>query len=676
MLSINKFNRFISFSVLGLLLLWGAGYLIFIWADRHYPLDYSRYMDTSVIVTDKNGKWLRAYLSHDEKWRFPSLTSELPARYLDLLINFEDRRFYEHSGVDYLSIFRALIQNFISGKIISGASTLSMQTSRLLMPHPRTFKDKIIEAFRARQLERHFTKDKILHIYTTLAPMGRNLEGTKAASYYYFNKPLNQLSLSETAWLVALPQAPKGYDPDIYPKRAKRARDKVLKRASDAGIISNEDYANAVSQPLLIAHHTFPFIAPHYADRVRRERIAEVGLIKTSIDLSLQQVVEERLRQYLPLRHNKSNLSAAIIDNKNGNFLTYIGGADFFSKNRKGQVDILHSMRSPGSALKPFITLYAFDWLKYQPDTWVYDTPIVGSSYQPKNYDGEYLGRITLAQALLLSRNVPAVRLLQKIQADIFAAKLRAQGLTLEFLHHDSANLSLALGGVGIKGASLLNLYRQLALCTYSEKEEDTPLASRQACWQVTHILQHSGDGQGSVYFGVEPVAFKTGTSYGWRDQWLFAYTKDYSLVLWGGQADGSYAEQRASAQDLIPLLRQIVALLPNPPSEYSPPVFDLQINTDKLPQRLVSLSQQQEEMQFVTPLSDAEIELPKNVPLTLKIRFGKPPYLWLVNDEIYKRNSQQQISYPVSSSGFYRFTVIDHLGKSVNSQVSIQVLE
>ena len=673
----NRFNRIISFSIIGLFLLWGITHLAFFWADKHYPLDYSRYLDTSVIVTDKDGKWLRAYLSHDEKWRFPSLASELPARYLDLLINFEDRNFYQHSGVDYLAIVRAFWQNISSGKIISGASTLSMQTARLLMPHPRSFKDKVIEAFRAWQLERHFTKERILHIYTTLTPMGRNLEGTKAASYYYFNKPLNQLSLSETAWLVALPQAPKGYDPEFYPKRAKRARDKVLKRARDAAVISDEDYQNAVSKPLLIAHNAFPFIAPHYADKVRQERIAEIGLIETSIDLDLQLAVEKRLQQYLPLRHKRSNLSAAIIDNKSGDFLTYIGGADFFSKNRKGQVDILHALRSPGSALKPFITLYAFDWLKYQPDTWIYDTPIVGSSYQPKNYDGAYLGRITLAQALQFSRNVPAVRLLQKVQADVFAAKLRAHGLELEFLHHDRANLSLALGGVGIRGTSLLRLYRQLAQCTYQETDDLRPLANRQACWQVTHILQNSRDKQGCVYFGVEPVAFKTGTSYGWRDQWLFAYTKDYSLVLWGGQADGGYAEQRASAEDLIPLLRQIVALLPSPPIEYSPPVFDLQINSDQLPKRLASISEAQEEkFQLITPMNNAQIELPKDVPLTIKVRSGKPPYLWLVNNEIIEQNSQTQISYPIHNAGFYKFTVIDHLGESVESEVGVKLLQ
>jgi len=663
---------------LGIILffLWGILYGILAFIDKKYPLDLSVYKDNSIVVTDAKGQWLRTYLTGDEKWRFANQSAQLPPLYLKLLINFEDRRFYRHSGIDWRAIVRAFGQNLMAGHIVSGASTLTMQTARLLMPHPHNLQGKIVEAFRAWQLERYFSKQAILDIYTTLAPMGKNLEGIKAASYYYFNKPIDKLSLAETAWLVALPQSPHEYNPQSDAKKAHQARDKVLTRAKEAQIISKEDYVLAIKQPLHIVNQAFPFIASQYSDKMRRQQPPILGVIKTSLDKNLQLALEQRLKEYLPLRYKRSNLAAAIMDNHTGQYLAYVGSADFFSQARSGQVDILEAVRSPGSTLKPFITLYAFDWLKYQPDTWVLDTPIVGRSYQPKNYDSQYLGRITLAQALLWSRNVPAVRLLEKIKPDVFAAKLRSQGLRLRFPHNDQANLSLALGGVGIKAHELLSLYRQLAQCSYSLKSALPALAQQHKCWQVTGILQKSGDNQGSLFFGAEPVAFKTGTSYGWRDQWLFAYTKDYSLVLWGGQADGSYALQRASAQDLIPLLRQILPLLPHPPTQYDPPQFDLEINTDNLPQRLANLTAQKaQKFHLITPIDETEIELAQPMPLVIKIESGTAPYIWMVNGKMIAQNAQHQISYPITSSGFYEFSVIDGEGESVKAQVTIRLL-
>ncbi|MGV6989855.1 penicillin-binding protein 1C [Testudinibacter sp. P80/BLE/0925] len=652
--------------------------------DRLFPLDLQRYQQTATIVTDRNGEWLRGYLSADQHWRLALETEQLPLDYLRLLITYEDRRFYQHGGIDYLAIARAAGQNLASAKIVSGASTLSMQTARLLMPHSRDWQGKIGELFRAWQLERHFSKEQILQIYMQLAPMGGNLEGIAGASRYYFNKPADKLSLAEAAWLVSLPQSPHFYNPLRYPEQAKQARNRVLQRAFAFGQITQEQYQNAVAQALEINPTPFPFSAPHFTDRLKRTQ-PNAPLIRSSLDKPLQQGLESLLQHSLPQRHPNGNLAAAIMDNHSGEFLAYVGSADFFSVARQGQVDMLQAIRSPGSALKPFITLFAFDWLNYQPTTLIQDTPIVDDNYQPNNYDGAYQGEITLASALQRSRNVPAVRLLRAINPFRFNSHLQRHGLPLYLPPNAQPNLALALGGVGIKGTDLLQLYRTLANCSYGMASAN-PLASPQSCWQVTEILQQNQDQNGRLFWGKEPVAFKTGTAYGWRDQWLFAYTRDYSMVLWGGRADGKFATRRASAEDLIPLLRKVIGLLPNPPREYRAPSYPLAIQHGKLPPRLQrvehpasnrTLTTKTSALSIIAPLNHSRLELPQRQDLTLQISGGTPPYLWFLNDHlIYQGNDLRYLlsqNDNQTQQSSYRLVVIDADGNSAQSDFSLR---
>lgn len=652
--------------------------------DRLFPLDLQRYQQTATVVTDRNGEWLRGYLSADQHWRLALETEQLPLDYLRLLITYEDRRFYQHGGIDYLAIARAAGQNLASGKIVSGASTLSMQTARLLMPHSRDWQGKIGELFRAWQLERHFSKAQILQIYMQLAPMGGNLEGIASASRYYFNKPADKLSLAEAAWLVSLPQSPHFYNPLRYPEQAKQARNRVLQRALAFGQITQEQYQSAVTQALEINPTPFPFLAAHFTDRLKRTQ-PNAPLIRSSLDKSLQQGLENLLQHSLPQRHPNSNLAAAIMDNHSGEFLAYAGSADFFSVARNGQVDMLQAIRSPGSALKPFISLFAFDWLNYQPTTLIQDTPIVDDNYQPNNYDGAYQGEITLATALQRSRNVPAVRLLRAINPFRFNSHLQRHGLPLYLPPNAQPNLALALGGVGIKGTDLLQLYRTLATCSYGMKNA-SPLASSQSCWQVTEILQQSQDQNGRLFWGKEPVAFKTGTAYGWRDQWLFAYTRDYSMLLWGGRADGKFATQRASAEDLIPLLRKMIGLLPNPPREYRAPSYPLAIQRGKLPPRLQriehlasnrTLTSKTSVLSIIAPLNNSQLALSQQQDLTLQISGGTAPYLWFLNDSlIYQGNDLRYLlsqNDNQTQQSSYRLVVIDADGNSAQSNFRLR---
>lgn len=690
-------------------LLWGLLTLGLWCLDRVYPLTVSRYHDQSLIITDKHGEWLQVYLSQDDKRRIATTPQQVTADYLRLLIHYEDQRFYRHHGIDWWAILRASGQNIAAGKVVSGASTLTMQTAKLLHPRPRTFRSKLIEIFRAWQLERQFSKPEILAMYLTLAPAGGNIEGLQAAAYHYLAKPLDKLSLAESAWLVALPQSPTKLTAN-NPTAAVAARNKVLKRAYDDEIINALQYQQAISQPLRLKRIAFPLFAPHISQQAKRhyQRQTDVSkarhfAAKTTLDKSLQIALNQALTAQLPLQHPKSNLAAAIMDNAGGHWLAYVGSADFFANARQGQVDMLTAVRSPGSALKPFISLLAFDWLHYQPQTTIDDTPIRNQPYQPSNYDADYQGRITLAEALQRSRNIPAVRLMAAIKPEYFADKVRQHGLPLYFPVSGKPNLAVALGGVGIKGIELAQLYRQLANCAYDNSIKatahfvtdsgkpgipSTALATQTACWQVTDILRKSRDGQGRVYFGAEPIAFKTGTAYGWRDRWIFAYSKDYTIVLWSGRADGQFAEQRAGAEALIPLLRQVVARLPSPPL-YDPqkrpqqqmtgqalPLRLRHVGTKQtaanLTQAVTELAANSQPFSIVAPLHGGKIEYQQDMALNLQIAGGKPPFIYLLNEQMIAQTPNRQHRYDNAVTGSYRLIVIDSEGHTAGSQFQL----
>ncbi|MDB1145102.1 MAG: penicillin-binding transpeptidase domain-containing protein [Alcaligenaceae bacterium] len=377
-----------------------------------------------------------------------------------------------------------------------------------------------------------------------------------------------------------------------------------------------------------------------------------------------------------------------MLDNKTGEWLAYVGSADFFNPERFGQIDMLTAIRSPGSALKPFITLFAFDWFNYAPETTIDDTPIM-SVYQPSNYDGLFQGRISLATALRNSRNVPAVRLLKVIQPAYFASALQKNNLRLFLPKGAKPNLAIALGGVGVQGDELTKLYSKLANCTFHSNKE---LANTSACKNITAILNTSQNTNGPVFFGKEPVAFKTGTSYGWRDRWLFAYTKDYTITLWNGRADHEFSENKASADVLIPLLRQVVGLLPNPPKT-APQLSVVSRRNQDLPQQLrhvdtkenaqpstpqknIILDTTQKDLNpfyIATPLNNSIIEYQENLNFVVRIHGGTPPYMYLVNDQIMEQTHNTSLMIKHPSTGRYEVLVIDANGLSTATQFTIK---
>ena len=639
-----KVRKTLAESLILLILLYILARII----DHHNPPDLSRYHDLSPHHTDRHGNTLRIQLTRDQQYRLPA--HAYPRHYRDMLIAYEDRRYLTHPGIDPLAIARAAWQNISRQRTISGASTLTMQTARLLEPRPRTLRSKLIEAFRAWQLERRYSKDDILAIYATLAPMGGNRQGIDTAARHYFGKPASALSVAESAWLIALPQSPNRHN---HPDKAKAAAARVLAVAHQRGVLDEHDYRLALQDNVRPAAHPFPQLARHYLDRHPHN--------PATLDARLQRAFETTLHD--ALRHQPANvtLAALLLDNDSGAPLAYIGNADYFSRARHGAVDILGAVRSPGSTLKPFVYLAAFSRFHYRPDTLIDDTPISASPWQPANYDKRYLGRITLADALRQSRNIPAVRLLMEQDPGEFAAHLARHGLPLHFPRHGKPTLALILGGTGIRATELAQLYRELSLCTWTQT---TPtLASKSACEQTTRILKNVAN----LRFGAEQVALKTGTSYGWRDQWLIGYTRRYTLLLWRGRADGGFADERDS-RDLLPLYQDLLALLPDPPQH------DTRIAP--LPPRPRPLAIRQsaapEHLAILTPAHNSTLELKAGQSLTIEAQRGIPPYQWFINERHHAASPVPRITFTPQSAGQYRIRLIDAHGDSTTSRFRI----
>ena len=639
---------------LALCLLGGIGLLTLRRLDRAYPPDITTCNDHSPAVYDRHGALLHSYLTADGKRRLPP--GALPAHYTALLLNYEDRRYYQHHGIDPRAVIRALGENLRGGGIRSGASTLTMQAARLIYRTPHTLSGKIRQTLRALQLETHYDKTTILRCYASLAPMGGNLEGIGSGAWYYFGKTPAELSTGEAAWLIALPQNPNRLaDPD----RARAARNRVLDRALKNHTINNETHHNASHEPLAPAPHPFPQHAPHYAALALKR-----GESRTTLDRNLQTRLETILAAAVQNRPPRSNLAALILDNDSGETRAYLGSAAYHDKTRLGANNLLTAIRSPGSALKPYITLYALDHYHLHPHTPIDDTPLDGP-YNPDNYDQKYLGRITLGEALQRSRNTPAVRLLERIGPDTFAAWLEQHGLHLTTLRNSPPNLTLALGGVGIRATELAALYRQLANCTY-RPEKPAPLASQRACLQTSQILQTVGDSSGPLKYGAEPVALKTGTAYGWRDLWAVAYSRDYTILLWGGRADGGYNDQRASAEALIPIIRQITATLPDPPREYRAPqaAWDTRENTIAPPPAPA--------LRITAPADHATIEN-RGQAITLQTDGGVPPYTWLANRQLLRQSHSPQTLWQPPGDGDYDLDVSDQRGNHARIHIRLQ---
>ncbi|MDZ5459119.1 penicillin-binding protein 1C [Azohydromonas lata] len=549
------------------------------------------------VVAARDGTPLRTWPDADGIWRQPVTPQSVSPLYLQAVLGYEDRWFHLHPGVNPVALARAAAQWLRHGRIVSGGSTLTMQVARLLDPPPpgagsRSLRAKLRQMARALQLELRLSKREILTLYLNRAPMGGIVQGVEMASRGYLGRPALHLSAAEAALLAALPQAPSRLRPDRDPAAAQAARDKVLQRLLDVGVWDARTVADARMEKVAVQPLRAQWLAPLAAERVRTQaraaaKAARPGaaatVLRTTLSAELQAGVERLLLDRVDALPPRVSMAVLVMDNDTLELLAYAGSADFTDPRRAAHVDMARGVRSPGSTLKPFLYALALDEGLIHSESLLVDAPQNFGGYAPGNFQASFSGPVSVAEALQKSLNVPAVDLLERLTPQRLAAVLRAGGLKLRMAPGAEPNLSLILGGAGTTLEELVGAYRALARGGLSGLPRLTPgaprvearLMSAGAAFIVRDILEGGGHPERPFTEGTRRLAWKTGTSFGFRDAWAVGVTDQHTVGVWVGRPDGTPNPGFFGANTAAPLLQDIVALLPEaeaPTGQRTPP--------------------------------------------------------------------------------------------------------
>ncbi len=657
--------------------------------DRMFPPDLARYQERSTEIVDANDRLLRAFATADGKWRLKTTADDVDPLYLSLLKTYEDRRFDMHWGVDPLAAARAAGQWLGRGRIVSGASTISMQAARLLEPRQlglegRGLLTKARQSARALQLEWRYSKREVLAIYLTLAPMGGNLEGVRAASFAYFGKEPKQLSAAEAALLVAIPQSPERRRPDRAAVRAQAARDRVLVRGLEHGVIDQATYDKAASRPAPDRRLAMPMQAPHLSAWLAGQSPGTTvpTTLRFELQAALAQLAAEERAQFT----DRAQIAMVVLDNRTGAVVAWQGGSDFFG--RAGQVDLVRARRSPGSALKPLIYAMAFDDRTLHPDSLVEDVPVRFRDWLPRNFDRDHQGAVTVRRALQQSLNVPAVLAMEKVGPQRFLATLRAAGVAPGLPPGDSGNsLGLALGSATVSPLELAGLYAGLAnggsfAPPIVRRDRPAPAPVRligpTAAWYVADILADAPLPEGFASLPValrdRRIAFKTGTSAGFRDAWAAGYSANWTVVAWVGHADGAPRPGQLGRLSALPLVFKAFGRLPAEDNRAAPPPPDvLRVASHRdLPPRMRTLAPVVESCggpRIAYPPADAHIELSSREAVPLSAMGGEGRLRWLVDGR-----PLDGTKWTPDGPGQARVAVVDEAGRSTS--VTVRIVE
>lgn len=645
---------------------------------------------TSTLVVDRYGVLLRPFAIADGRWRLPATLADVDPGFVKTLIAYEDRRFREHRGVDVRALTRAAFQVVRHGRPVSGGSTITMQVARLIgRRSTRSLDGKLDQILMALALERALSKDEILELYLKLAPYGGNIEGIRAASLAYFGKEPRRLTPAEAALLVALPQAPEGRRPDRHPGRARAARDRVLARAEGAGILSDEDVAAARSEPAPKARRPFPMLAAHAAARLVAEAPGKARhrlTIDAGLQARLEALAAERARAIA------GAVSAAILvaDHRSGEILASVGSSDLFDESRDGFIDMTRAVRSPGSTLKPLIYGLAFEQGVAHPETLIEDRPVDFAGYAPENFDREFHGTVSVRRALQLSLNVPAIQLLEAVGPARLVARMRRAGAAPLLPDLSPPGLAVGLGGVGVTLTDLVAIHTAIArggTAVPLTLEADRPLATGsaaevldgRAAWYVASILAGAAGPE-----GVSPgrIAFKTGTSYGYRDAWAIGFDGRHVIGIWVGRPDAAPVAGLVGVDAAAPILMDAFARLGvTAPLRPAPPGI-LEASAAGLPQPLrrfhspntarIAASAPPE---IAYPPAGVRVDLGiaagDAMPLALKVRSGSPPYAWFADGApIGTAEFGSSLFWQPQGPGFVQLMVIDGSGAASTSSV------
>ncbi|MBK1718361.1 penicillin-binding protein 1C [Thiocystis violacea] len=655
-------------------------------------------VQTSPLWLDREGRLLRPFTVDGGRWRLPVTLDQVDPEYLRLLLFAEDRRFREHRGVDPRALLRAAWQWVRHGRIVSGGSTLSMQVARRLDERStRELSGKWRQIRDALALERLMDKDAILTLYLTLAPYGGNLEGVRSAALAWFGKEPRRLSTAEAAFLVVLPQAPEARRPDRDPQAARRARDRLLERAHRAGVIDGIELAAALQEPVPTRRRDFPRLAAHLTWRQWRAH-PELATGRLTIDGEIQRRLERLAAERVEPLGEKVSLALLVARHASGEVLASVGAARPLDTERRGYIDMTRAVRSPGSTLKPLIYGLAFEDGIAHPDSLIEDRPSGFSGYAPTNFDRDYQGTVSVRRALQLSLNVPAVTLLDAVGPARLMARLRRAGIAPVLPDDSPPGLAIGLGGLGVTLTDLVRLYAALARGgtpvelreTLSGQPSGFPVASgppvldERAAWYVGSILAGlSAPGLGRS----GPIAFKTGTSYGYRDAWAIGFDGRHVVGVWVGRPDGASVPGLIGIEAAAPILIDVFAHLGDgAPLRPAPPGV-LTADSAGLPPPLRRVSSGRQSGRSDPSGTDLEIAYPPpgarvdlglkagaSMPLVLKARGGTPPYTWLANGSPIGREPFSRIArWSPEGPGYATLVVVDGRGAAARATVWLE---
>jgi penicillin-binding protein 1C len=660
--------------------------------DFLFPPPLTRAQEISAVVMDQRGAVLRVFPVEDGKWRMRAHVGEIDPDFIDALLAYEDKRFRSHGGVDPLALVRAASSLLTSGRVVSGGSTITMQTARLLEPRPRNIGAKIVESIRAWQLERRYSKDEILELYLTLAPYGGNLEGVRAASWAYFGREPDNLSPDQIAMLIALPQSPEARRPDLRPAAAIVARKRVLDRLAEEKVFAADLAAESADYPAP-KRRDFPTLAWHASEEAVR-RAANPDNIATTLDLALQKEVEAlALRAAGPQREGVQ-AAIMVVDIASREVRASAGSASRDAAG--GWIDLTDRPRSPGSTLKPFIFGMAFDDGVASANTTIADAPRRFSSYRPDNFDRTFRGDVTVAQALQHSLNVPAVSALDAIGARRFAAALAFAGadLSMPLTSDDETGLAIALGGAGLTVREVALLYAALgddgrALpIRWLKSETDafdarktpaTQIMSPESADEIMRILGAAPTPEGrmpAVLTQEAPViAFKTGTSYGYRDAWAAGVGSGYAVVVWMGRADSAPRPGVTGREGALPVLFDVFDAISriSPARPSGPPLREGDAQDGAPPAPLVRFDRDNAPPHILFPPDGAEVWSDSEHRSFVLAAEGHGRLAWYVDGRPLRRNVAGDTVWRPMDAGFYDLSVVDPAGRTAKSRVRVK---
>jgi penicillin-binding protein 1C len=617
--------------ITAVLTLLGAAFLL----DRAFPPNLSRLASTGTEIVDRQGRTVAVFPAPGGVWRFRASTKDVAPVLLDILVTTEDRHFWHHPGINPLALLRASVQDLRAGRIVSGGSTLTMQAARLLEPRPRTIRSKLIEIARALQLEWHFSKRDILSIWLTLAPYGGNLEGVRAGSLAWFGTSARNLDAEQAALLVGIPRRPEGLRPDRHPEAARAIRDRILA---------------AVGDEVPYRRLRMPRHAPQAVSG-----LAGPPRVTTTLDLPLQVALERLATEQLRRLPERGSLAFLVMDARTREIRAVVSGAEAMSESRSGALDLTRAVRSPGSAMKPFIYAMAFEEGIAGPETRVEDLPRRFGGYAPEDFNRDFAGGLSAGEALRRSLNLPAVALLDKIGPAQFAARLKLAGVALHLPAGAEPSLPLALGGAGITLRDLAGLYAALATDGSSggpsilpRPAAGGPFLQPRAAEAIAAVLT-----QPLPDSSVPGIAWKTGTSWGGRDSWSFGFDRDNVVGVWVGRPDGTPLPGATGRGLALPLLARVFDILPAAPRVVPSGTRPAAIGQPSLANA----------PRLLFPPPNAVVS--GDGPVTLRVMGGQRPLTLLMNGAPLSTDpARREFSWTPPGAGFYRLTVLDADGE------------